>query len=106
LLDHRSPRYDDVVTPLIQLDDLELERAALERNRITDGPNVDERPRQECADEIDIDGEAAAYAAADRAGHDVALIEGFLEPGPRASSFGFLARKPRLAEAVLDGIEC
>src|SRR5690606_8430316 len=67
--------------------------------------NVDERAGKERADEIDIDREAAAYAAADRAGDDAAFLEGFLEPGPGAHALRLLARQPRLAEAVLDRIE-
>ncbi len=104
-LDDRAPRHDDVVALLIELDDLELERRAFEGRRIADRPHVDERARQERANEVDVDREAAAYAAADRALDDLALLERLLEPRPSARALGFLARQARLAEAVLDGVE-
>src|SRR5690606_9846200 len=43
LLDDRAARHDDVVAPLIELDDLELERLTLERDGIADRTYVDER---------------------------------------------------------------
>ena len=78
---------------------------AFERRRIADRAHVDERARQERADEIDVDRESAANAAADRARDDLALLERLFEASPSASALGFLARQTRLAEAVLDGIE-
>ena len=72
---------------------------------IADRPHVDERARQERANEVDVDREAAAYAAADRALDDLALLERLLEARPGARALGFLARQARLAEAVLDGVE-
>src|SRR5690606_14436801 len=104
-LDDRAARYDDVVAALIELDDLELESLPFERDRIPDRANVDERARKERPHEIDIDGEAAAHAAADGARDDAAVFERLLEARPRAAPFRLLARKPRFAKAVLDGIE-
>src|SRR5262245_15832258 len=104
-LDDRAPRHDHVVALLVELDDLEFERLALERGRIADRAHVDERARQERADEVHVDGEAAAYAAADHARDDLTLLERLLEARPRARALGLLARQPRLAETVLDGIE-
>ena len=104
-LDDRAARDDDVIALLIELDDLELERRAFEGRRVADRPHVDERARQERAHEIDVDGEAAANAAADRARDDLALLERLLEARPGARALGFLARQARLAEAVLDGVE-
>ncbi len=60
VLDDRAPRHDHVVALLVELDDLELERLAFERGRIADRAHVDERARQERANEVDVDGEAAA----------------------------------------------
>jgi len=72
--------------------------------RIADRAHVDERARQERADQLDVDREAAAHAAADHALHDLALLERFLEARPRTRALGLLARQTRLAEAVLDGV--
>ena len=104
-LDDRAARHDDVVALLVELDDLELERLAFEHRRIANRAHVDERARQERADEIDVDREAAADAAADHARDDLALLEGLFEARPGARALGLLARQARLAEAVLDGIE-
>ena len=45
---------------MIELDDLEFERAAFESRGIADRANIDERARQERADEVDVDRESAA----------------------------------------------
>ena len=72
LLDHRAARDDDVVALLVELDDLELERLAFEVARVAHRAHVDQRARQERADVLDVDGEAALDAAADAAGDDLA----------------------------------
>src|SRR5262249_3427464 len=68
-LDDRTARDDDVVALAIELDDLELELFAFEIGRIAHGAHVDERARQECADVLDVDSEAALDLAGNAAGH-------------------------------------
>jgi hypothetical protein len=105
LLDDGSSRDNYVIALAIELDDLEFESRPFERDRIANGPDVDERARQERAHELDIDSEAAANAAADRALDDLAFVEGAFEVDPGSRPLGLFAREARFAEAVLDGIE-
>ena len=105
LLDDRAARDHDVIALLIELDDLELERLALEVRGIAHRAHVDERAGQECAHVLDLDREAALDAAGDDAGDDLLLVEGLLEAGPGARALGLLARQARLAGAVLDRVE-
>jgi hypothetical protein len=98
-------RDDDVVALLVELDDLELERLALEVARIAHRAHVHERAGQERAHEVDLDGEAALDAAVDEARDDLALLERGLETLPGAGTLRFLARQARLARAVLDTVE-
>ena len=72
LLDDRAARDDDVVALLVELDDLELERLALEVGGIAHRAHVDQRTGQERAHVVDLDGEAALDAAGDDAGDDLA----------------------------------
>ena len=106
LLDDRTPRDHDVIALLIELDDLELERLVLEIRRIAHRTHIDERARQECADVVDLDGEAALDAAGDDAGDDLGVVECLFQARPGAGALGLLARQTGLARAVLDGIQC
>jgi hypothetical protein len=96
----RTPRHDHVVALLVELDDLELERlpssSAGSRNR----PHIDERARQERADQLDVDREAAAHAAADHARDDSPFWKASSRRVPSARALRLLARQTRLAEAV------
>ena len=105
LLDDGAARDHDVVALLVELDDLELERLALEVARVAHRAHVDERTGQERAHEIDLDGEAALDAAVDEAGDDLALLERGLEALPGAGALGLLARQARFAGAVFDAVE-
>ena len=67
-LDHRATRNHHVVALAVELDDLELEFLALEVDRIAHRTHVDQRARQERADVLDVDGEAALDLAGDAAG--------------------------------------
>ena len=105
LLDDRAARHHDVVALLVELDDLEFERLALEVARVAHRAHVDERTGQERAHEIDLDGEAALDATVDEAGDDLALLERGLEALPGAGALGLLARETRFAGAVFDAVE-
>ncbi len=95
----------DVVALLVELDDLELERLALEVARVAHRAHVDQRSGEERAHEIDLDGEAALDAAVDEARDDLALLERRLETLPGAGALGLFARQTRLARAVFDAVE-
>src|SRR5690606_35770165 len=104
-LDHRAARDHHVVALAVELDELELELLALQVHGVADRAHVDQRARQERADVLDVDGEAALDLAADAAGDGLVLLEGFLEFVPHHGALGLLARQHGLAEAVLDGVE-
>ena len=104
-LNHGAARDHHVVAFAIQLDQLELEFLALEVDRITHRTHVDQRTRQECADVLDVDGEAALDLAADATGDDVALLERFFQFVPHHGALGFLARQDGFTEAILDGVQ-
>src|ERR1700730_9095202 len=65
LFDHGTPRTDDVVALLIELDDLEFEGLVFKVRRIAHGAHVDQGTRQKGADIVDLDGESAFDAARD-----------------------------------------
>ena len=67
LLEHGAARHDDVVALAVELDDLEVERLVLERRRVLDRTDVDQRARQERADAVDHHREAALHLAGDEA---------------------------------------
>ena len=67
LLEHGAARHDDVVALAVELDDLEVERLALERRGVLDRADVDQRAGQERADAVDHHGEAALHLAGDEA---------------------------------------
>jgi hypothetical protein len=105
LFDHRAARYHDVVALLIELDDLEFERLVFQIRRIAYRPHIDQRTRQEGADIVDLDREAALDAAGDDTDHDFLLFESRFQPRPGARALRLLARQARLAGAVLDAVE-
>src|SRR5262245_21571615 len=105
LFDDRAARHHHVVALLVELDDFELERLALEVTRVPDRSYIDQRAGQKRADIIDLDDETAFHTSGDAAGHDLAGLESLLEAGPGTCTFGFLARQARFARAILDGIE-
>jgi hypothetical protein len=74
-LDHRAAGHDDVVALAVELDELELELLAFQVHRVADRAHVDQRARQERADVLDVDGEAALDLAADAAGDGLVLLE-------------------------------
>jgi hypothetical protein len=67
VLDHGATRHHQVVAAAVQLDDLEFEVLAFEVARVAHRPHVDQGARQEGADAVDVDGEAALDLAGDLA---------------------------------------
>ena len=57
--DHRAAGDDHVVALAVELDELELEFLAFQVHRVAHRAHVDQRTRQERADVLDVDGEAA-----------------------------------------------
>ena len=90
-LEHSAAGHHHVVAFAIELDDLELERLALERARILDRPDVDQRPGQECADAVDHHGQAALDLAGHHAAHDGALLHRGFEIVPGLETLRLVA---------------
>ena len=103
--DDGTARQHDVVALAVELDDLELHRLALERAHVLDRTRVEERARQEGADAVDEDGQAALDLAVDGAGDELARLERVLEREPRGEALGLVAREDGVAVAVLDGVD-
>ena len=104
-LEHGAARDDDVVALAVELDDLELERLVLERRRVLDRTDVDERAGQERADAVDHHGEAALHLAGDEAGDDRALLHRGFEVVPGLEALRLVARQLRLAVAVFEALD-
>ncbi len=103
--DHGTARQHDVVALAVELDDLEFHGLALERAHVLDRTRVQQGARQEGADAVDEDGQAALDLAADRAGDEVAGLERGLERQPRGEALGLVARQDGVAVAVFDGVD-
>ncbi len=103
-LDDGAAGDHHVVALAVELDDLELEFLAFEVGRIAHRAHVDQRTRQERADVLDVDGEAALDLAGDPAG-DGFLGGRLLQVVPHQRALGLLARQLGFAEAVFDGVE-
>ncbi len=104
-LEHGAARDDDVVALAVELDDLELERLVLERRRVLDRTDVDERSGEERANAVDHHGEAALHLAGDEAGDDRALLHRGLEVVPGLEALRLVARELGLAVAVLEALD-
>ena len=104
-LDHGAARQHDVVALAVELDDLELHRLAFERRHVLDRTRVEQRARQEGADAVDEDGQAALDLAVDGAGDEFAGLERVLEREPRREALGLVARQDGVAVAVLDRVD-
>lgn len=104
-LDHCAAREHHVVALAVELDDLEFEGLVLVRGQVLDRTGVDQRARQEGADAVDQDGQAALDLAARRAGDEVAGFERLLERQPRGQALGGVAGEDGVAVAVLDAAD-
>jgi hypothetical protein len=103
--DHGTARQHDVVALAVELDDLELHRLALERAHVLDRTRVQQGAREEGADAVDEDREAALDLAVHRAGDELARLERVLEREPGGEALGLVARQDGVAVAVLDGVD-
>ena len=92
---------DHVVASLIQLDDLELERLALEMRGLAQGANVYQRTGQERTDIVDVDGETALDPAVQQALDRLSVLERILEHFPAFRPPGLLAGKARRAPSIV-----
>jgi len=102
---HRAAGDHDVVTLLVQLDDLELEVLALEVGRVAHGTDIHQGARQEAAHLTQVDGEPALDLAADLTRYRLFRLEGLLEYLPCLVALGLFARQAGGTETVLDGIQ-
>jgi hypothetical protein len=99
-LDHGAARQHHVVALAVEFDDLELERLALVGGGVLDRPRVHQRARQECADAVGHDGQAALDLAGNRAADQFAVLERLFQVQPGRQPLGLVARQDRVAIAV------
>src|SRR5690606_4363040 len=102
---HGATGNHDVVAFLVEFDDFELELFAFQVQRIPHRAHVDQRTRQERADAVDVDGEAAFDLAVDDAFDDGLGFEGFFQIFPGFCALRFLAGETGFTPAILDRFE-
>ncbi len=83
---HLAAGQHHVVALAVELDDLEFEGLAFVRRGVLDRTQVDQRARQERADAIGHDGQAALHLAGDGAGDQFAVFQCLLELQPGRAS--------------------
>src|SRR5690606_3634339 len=105
LLEHGATRNDHVVATTVELDDLEFEFLALVRGGVLDRTHVDQRARQERADAVGHDGQAALDAAGDDTLDEAAFVERLLQIVPGRDALGLVARQAGFAIPVLEGVD-
>src|SRR5690606_19312606 len=98
-------RHDHVVALAVELDDLELHLLALVGRGVLHRAQVDERAREERADALDHDGQAALHLAGDDALDLLPALERLLELEPGGHALRLVAREPRRAVAVLERLD-
>ena len=103
--DHSAARQHDVVALAVELDDLELHRLAFERRHVLDRARIEQRARQERADAVDQNGQAALDLAVDGAGDELARFQRVLQRQPRGQALRLVARQDGVAVAVLDRVD-
>src|SRR5690606_34273757 len=96
---------DHVVALLVELDDLELELFAFQVSGVTHRTDVDQRTRQERADAVDVDGEAALDLAVDDALDDFFCGESCFQNDPALGTLGLLAGQFGFTEAVFHRVQ-
>ena len=103
--EHRAARHHDVVALAVELDDLEFELLAFVRRGVLDRTHIDQRARQEGADAVDHDGQAALDLAGDQPLHQRALFQRlFQRRATRPGAWPF-ARQPGFAVAVFQRLD-
>jgi hypothetical protein len=103
--EHGTARDHDVVALAVELDDLEFEFLAFVRRGVLDRTHVDQRARQEGADAVGHDGQAALDLAGDDALDQGAFVERLLEVVPGGDALGLVARQAGLAVAVFEHLD-
>src|SRR5699024_10780347 len=83
LLEPGTPRQDDVVAVLVELDDLGLELLADVRLQVTDAAHLDQRRGQEAA-QPDVENQTALDDLDDRTGDDAVFVLDVLDRAPSA----------------------
>src|SRR5690606_11690191 len=96
---------DNVVALLVQLDDLELQLFAFQVSGITHRTDIDQGARQERADAVDVNGEAAFDLAVDNALDHFLSIESGFQNQPGLGTLGFLAGQLGFTEAVFHSVQ-
>ena len=104
-LDHRTAGDHHVVALAIELDDLELEGLALVGRGVLDRTGIDQRARQERADAVGHDREAALDLAGDGAAHQFAAFQRLFEVHPRRQALRLVARQDGVAIAVFERLD-
>src|SRR5260370_40362967 len=104
-LEHGTTRDDDVVTFAVELDDLEVERLALEWRRVLDRTDVDQRAGKKRADAIDHDRQAALDLARHLAGDHGTLLHRGFEVVPGLETLRLVARQAGLAVNILQTLD-
>src|SRR5262249_15582729 len=105
LFQHGAAGHDDVATPAIHLQDLELLLHIHERSDVADRANVDLRSRQEGYGAVEIDGEAALDLIEDDSVHLLVAVECLLQLAPALFSPPLVPRQHVLAQRILDPLE-
>ncbi|CAM5211875.1 hypothetical protein CDEN61S_03212 [Castellaniella denitrificans] len=104
-LEHGAARQHDVVALAVELDDLEFEGLAFVGGGVLDGTQVDQRARQEGADAVGHDRQAALDLAGDGAVDQFTGFQGLFELQPGRQALGAVARQDGVAVAVFQGID-
>src|SRR5690606_11952208 len=100
-----TARQHNVIALAVELDDLELEGLAFVRRGVVVGTKVDQQTRQEVTDIVGHDCEAALHLAAAVALNQFARPERLLDLRPGRQTLREVARKDRVAIAVLEGVD-
>src|SRR5690606_5674254 len=104
LQDHPAADHD-VAPPLVELDDLELERLAEKVLHVRNPAQSDLRTRQERIDAHEVDRHAALDLADQRAGHLLIVLVGRLDLLPDAQEVGLLLGQDDDAFLVLQVLQ-
>lgn len=97
---------NNVVALTVKLDDLEFEGLAFVRGRILHRTRIDQGARQERADAVGHDGEAALHLPGDGAGDEFAGFQSLFEVHPGRKALSLVAGEDRIAVAVFNRFNC
>src|SRR5256712_3115523 len=103
-LEQHATRDDDVATPLVELDDLELEALPQELVDVGDAPQCDLAPRQERIHAHQVHHDAAFDLLHERPGDRLVLLVGLADALPHPHEVGFLLRQDDSAFLVLQAL--